>query len=36
MPGNLMNYMGHLERWRDAGDMRGTVVVKPDPVDAPA
>jgi cation diffusion facilitator CzcD-associated flavoprotein CzcO len=33
-PGNLMRYSEHLERWRDAGDLPGTVVVKADPVDA--
>ena len=26
IPGNLMNYVGHLERWREAGDRPGTVV----------
>ena len=25
-PGNLMHYAAHLERWRDAGDLPGTVV----------
>ncbi|MEZ5382495.1 MAG: NAD(P)/FAD-dependent oxidoreductase [Microthrixaceae bacterium] len=25
-PGNLMNYVSHLDRWRAAGDMPGTVV----------
>ena len=28
IPGNLMNYVGHLERWREAGDRPGTVVVR--------
>jgi cation diffusion facilitator CzcD-associated flavoprotein CzcO len=26
-PGNLMRYAEHLERWREAGDLPGTVVV---------
>ena len=29
-PGNLMNYVAHLERWRDAGDRPGTVVTRVD------
>ena len=28
IPGNLMKYVGHLERWRDAGDLPGTTVVR--------
>ena len=28
IPGNLMNYVGYLERWREAGDRPGTVVVR--------
>jgi hypothetical protein len=37
-PGNLMRYVEHLERWREAGDMPGTVVVRAaaEPADAPA
>ncbi len=27
-PGNLMRFAAHLERWRDAGDLPGTVVVR--------
>jgi cation diffusion facilitator CzcD-associated flavoprotein CzcO len=27
-PGNLMHYVGHLERWRASGDMPGTVVTR--------
>ena len=27
-PGSLMHYVAHLERWREAGDMPGTVVTK--------
>ncbi|MEO6987258.1 MAG: NAD(P)/FAD-dependent oxidoreductase [Aquihabitans sp.] len=27
-PGNLMRYAEHLERWREAGDMPGTTVVR--------
>ena len=27
-PGNLMRYAAHLERWREAGDLPGTVVVR--------
>ena len=27
-PGNLMHYVGYLERWRDAGDLPGTTVVR--------
>ena len=27
-PGNLMHYAAHLERWRDAGDLPGTTVVR--------
>ena len=27
-PGNLMNYVAHLDRWRDAGDLPGTIVVR--------
>jgi cation diffusion facilitator CzcD-associated flavoprotein CzcO len=27
-PGNLMHYAAHLERWREAGDFPGTVVVR--------
>jgi len=29
-PGNLMGYRAHLERWREAGDFAGTVVVRAD------
>jgi cation diffusion facilitator CzcD-associated flavoprotein CzcO len=29
-PGNLMNYVGYLERWRNAGDLPGTVVTRTD------
>ena len=28
MPGNFMNYAGHLETWRNAGDLPGTAVVR--------
>ena len=28
MPGNLMNYSGHLARWREAGDLPGTIVTR--------
>jgi cyclohexanone monooxygenase len=27
-PGNLMHYVGYLERWRDAGDLPGTHVTR--------
>jgi cyclohexanone monooxygenase len=27
-PGNLMHYVGHLERWRKAGDLPGTIVTR--------
>lgn len=27
-PGNLMHYVAHLERWREANDMAGTTVVR--------
>ena len=27
-PGNLMHYAAHLERWRDAGDLPGTVTTR--------
>ena len=29
-PGNLMHYVAHLRRWRDAGDLAGTTVVRAD------
>ncbi|MDW3218962.1 MAG: NAD(P)/FAD-dependent oxidoreductase [Acidimicrobiales bacterium] len=29
-PGSLLHYAGHLERWRDAGDLAGTVVTRAD------
>jgi cation diffusion facilitator CzcD-associated flavoprotein CzcO len=30
-PGNLMRYAAHLERWREAGDLPGTSVVRASP-----
>ncbi len=27
-PGNLMDFMAHLERWRDAGDFPGTTITR--------
>jgi cation diffusion facilitator CzcD-associated flavoprotein CzcO len=29
-PGSLMDYAAHLEKWRDAGDLEGTKVVRAD------
>jgi cation diffusion facilitator CzcD-associated flavoprotein CzcO len=35
-PGNLMHYVAHLERWREAGDLPGTTVVRGTPEGAGA
>ena len=29
-PGNLMNYVARLERWREAGDLPGTTTTEVD------